>query len=74
MTLKEWQDKTGAFVGEHQGRKYIPDILPLSSHRSQLWWALSDYTVETVTGGTIWLRPRPCPPSCEESHEHREGA
>jgi hypothetical protein len=60
MTLEQWRNSyethsTGRF---HPKGAYVrPDSSDIEHGRTWLW-ALSDYLVSSVTGGSIWLVPR----------------
>jgi len=68
MTLAEWQvEAPHVHVADHKsGTKVIaqaqilrpgPYVLAISKLEVQLW-RLSDWTVSSVTGGSIWLTPK----------------
>lgn len=60
MTLKEWEEKTGKHSVRHTGGGLYVDR-PNPSWQPDPYsdlWHLSDYTVSTVSGPTIWLVPR----------------
>jgi hypothetical protein len=57
MTLKEWSERYGIDMREKDGAHWVPDTFTGHEARWTLW-SLSDMTVSSVTGGTIWLVPR----------------
>lgn len=60
MTLKEWEARYGerAIPHVHTTACYVPDTIRSFGVRARLW-SLSDYRVTSVTGGAIWLLPKP---------------
>ena len=62
MTLDQWLEESGNYVGESNGCKFVNDDFPPSypnecRYRAELF-RLRDYVVSSVTAGTIWLVPR----------------
>lgn len=61
MTLERWLKNPGADkyapITVHAPAIGIHDVRSIDHVRTYLW-DLTDYAVESVTGGVIWLRPK----------------
>jgi len=58
QTLAEWADSSPVAPRTHKDGAVWVGIGPLSEPKYWSLWMLSDYAVTSVTGGSVWLRPR----------------
>ena len=54
MTLFQWSEVNNVFVVSRGAARLVPQTVG-----NWELWKLKDYLVSTVSGGTIWLMPRP---------------
>lgn len=56
MTLKEWNDKFGIYKGIHTVNSRVCVHADSTVPNYSELWNLSDYAVESISGGVVWFR------------------